>query len=93
MHLCSLLMFGLFRHYFLKESNIFIPEPGHEKSIVAVSALARAMKELDYAAVVRCVWRQGQTNVVLGVLLPFVSTQDNVVSMTSSCFVLMCYND
>ncbi|KAG0556988.1 hypothetical protein KC19_11G093300 [Ceratodon purpureus] len=66
------------RHYFLKESNIFVPEPGHEKSIVAVSALVRAMKELDYVAVVRCIWRQGQTNVVMGVLLPFVATQDNV---------------
>lgn len=66
------------RHYFLKESSIFLPEPGHQKSIVAVSALARAMKEHDYAAVVRCVWRQGQTNVVMGILLPFVSAQENV---------------
>lgn len=58
-----------------------MPEPGHQKSIVAVSALARAMKEHDYAAVVRCVWRQGQTNVVMGILLPFVSAQENVVSL------------
>ena len=60
-----------------------MPDPGHEKSIVAVSALARAMKESNYGALVRCVWRQGQSNVVMGVLLPFVSEQENVVSIIS----------
>lgn len=59
-------------------------DPGHEKSILAVSALARAMKQSDYGAVVRCVWRQGQTNLVMGILLPFVSEQENVVSVISS---------
>lgn len=68
------------RHYYLKEANIFVPEPGHQKSILAVSALARAMEASNQIALVRCVWRQGQNNVVLGVLTPYLATEDNVVS-------------
>lgn len=68
---------------------MFVAEPSHEKSILAVSALARALKETDYVAIVRCVWRQGQTNVVMGALVPFLSTQENVVGpvMSSGMFV------
>lgn len=68
------------RHYYMKDVNIFIAEPGNTKATLAVSALTRAMKEMNKAAIVRCVWRQGQTNVVLGVLTPNVSEKDNVVS-------------
>lgn len=68
------------RHYYMKDVNIFIAEPGNTKATLAISALARAMKEMNKAAIVRCVWRQGQANVVLGVLTPNVSEKDNVVS-------------
>ena len=57
----------------MKESNIFIPEPGNVKAIVALSALARAMQELRKVAIIRCVWR-------LGVLTPHVSKEDHRVS-------------
>lgn len=71
----------LLRHYYLKDVNIFIAEPGNKKAILALSALARAMKEMNKVAIVRCVWRQGQGNVVVGVLTPNVSDKDNTVSM------------
>lgn len=66
------------RQYYMKDVNIFIAEPGNTKAILAVSALARALKEMDKVAIVRCVWRQGQANVVVGVLTPNLS--DNRVS-------------
>ncbi|XP_060218825.1 ATP-dependent DNA helicase 2 subunit KU80 [Lycium barbarum] len=68
---------NIMRHYYLKDVNIFIAEPGNKKAILALSALARAMKEMNKVAIVRCVWRQGQANVVVGVLTPNVSDKDN----------------
>ncbi|OIT29116.1 PREDICTED: ATP-dependent DNA helicase 2 subunit KU80 [Nicotiana attenuata] len=68
---------NIMRHYYLKDVNIFIAEPGNKKAILALSALARAMKEMNKVAIVRCVWRQGQGNVVVGVLTPSVSDEDN----------------
>ncbi|KAL8062512.1 hypothetical protein ABFS82_02G151300 [Erythranthe guttata] len=64
---------NIMRHYYMKDVNIFIADPGNTKAILAVSALARAMKEMNKVAIVRCVWRQGQANVVVGVLTPNVS--------------------
>lgn len=64
----------------MKDVNVFIAEPGKMNATVAVSALARAMKEMNKVAIVRCVWRQGQGNVVVGVLTPNISDKDNVVS-------------
>ncbi|KAK3036017.1 hypothetical protein RJ639_030718 [Escallonia herrerae] len=61
------------KHYYMKDVNIFIAEPGNTKAILAVSALARAMKEMNKVAIVRCVWQQGQGNVVVGVLTPNLS--------------------
>ncbi|KAL8500243.1 hypothetical protein ACS0TY_020010 [Phlomoides rotata] len=69
---------NIMRHYFMKDTNLFIAEPGNTRSILAISALARAMKEMNKVAIIRCVWRQGQTNVVVGVLTPNVSEKDNV---------------
>ncbi|KAL3616562.1 ATP-dependent DNA helicase II subunit 2 [Castilleja foliolosa] len=69
---------NVMRHYYMKDVNIFIAEPGNAKAILAVSALARAMNEMNKAAIVRCVWRQGQSNVVIGVLTPNLSEKDNV---------------
>ncbi|CAA0842662.1 ATP-dependent DNA helicase 2 subunit KU80 [Striga hermonthica] len=69
---------NVMRHYYMKDVNIFIAEPGKTKAINAISALARAMKEMNKVAIVRCVWRQGQTNVVIGVLTPNISEKDNV---------------
>lgn len=63
----------------MKDVNIFIAEPGNTKAILAVSALARAMKEMSKVAIVRCVWRQGQANVVIGVLTPNVSERADIV--------------
>ncbi|KAK6162483.1 hypothetical protein DH2020_002324 [Rehmannia glutinosa] len=69
---------NIMRHYYMRDVNIFIAEPGNTKAIQAVSALARAMKEMNKVAIVRCVWRQGLTNVVVGVLTSNVSEKDNV---------------
>ncbi|KAF6138256.1 hypothetical protein GIB67_019426 [Kingdonia uniflora] len=66
------------RHYYMKDVNIFIAEPGNTKAILAVSALVRAMKEMDKVAILRCVWRQGQGNVVIGILTPNISNMENV---------------
>ncbi|XP_057980916.1 ATP-dependent DNA helicase 2 subunit KU80 isoform X2 [Malania oleifera] len=69
---------NIMRHYYMKDVNIFIAEPGNTKAILAVSAIARAMKEMNKVAILRCVWRQGRGNVVIGVLTPNVSDEDNV---------------
>ncbi|GMN54487.1 hypothetical protein TIFTF001_023604 [Ficus carica] len=69
---------NILRHYYMKDVNIFIPEPGNTRAILAVSALARAMKEANKVAIVRCVWRQGQGNVVVGVLTPNISDRENI---------------
>ncbi|KAL6974756.1 ATP-dependent DNA helicase II subunit 2, partial [Sarracenia purpurea var. burkii] len=36
------------------------------------------MKEMQKVAILRCVWRNGQGNVVIGVLTPNVSDKDNI---------------
>lgn len=64
----------------MKDVYIFIPEPGNNKAIVASSAIARAMKAMNKVAILRCVWRQGQGNVVVGVLTPNISCVDSIVS-------------
>lgn len=69
----------------MKDVNLFIAEPGNTKAIVAISALARAMKEMNKVAIIRCVWRQSQSNVVVGVLTPNVSEKDNIVSNKQTC--------
>lgn len=69
----------------MKDVNLFIAEPGNTKAILAISALARAMKEMNKVAIVRCVWKQRQTNVVVGVLTPNVSEKDNIVSNKQTC--------
>ncbi|XP_071736074.1 ATP-dependent DNA helicase 2 subunit KU80-like [Rutidosis leptorrhynchoides] len=69
---------NVMRHYYMKDVNIFIADPGNKKAAIAVSALARAMKEMNKVAILRCVWRQGQANVVIGVLTPNVSDKDNI---------------
>lgn len=67
------------RHYFMKDVFSFVPEPGNTKAVAAVSALARAMSEMNKVAILRCVWRQGQGNVALGVLTPNISSAKNVL--------------
>ncbi|KAL5564347.1 hypothetical protein UlMin_027511 [Ulmus minor] len=69
---------NIMRHYYIKDVNIVIAEPGNQRAILAVSALTRAMKEANKVAILRCVWRQGQGNVVVGVLTPNVSDRDNI---------------
>ncbi|URD75280.1 Ku C terminal domain like [Musa troglodytarum] len=69
---------NILRHYYMRDVYIFIPEPGNTKAIIAVSALAKAMKEMNKYAVLRCVWRQGQGNVSVGVLTPNLSSTDNI---------------
>ena len=63
----------------MKDVNIFMAEAGNTKAMLAVSALARAMKEMNKVAILRCIWRQGQANVVIGVLTPNVSDKENIV--------------
>lgn len=71
----------------MKDVYIFIPEPGNEKAIIAASSMARAMKELNKVAIVRCVWRNGQGSVIVGVLTPNISSVDIIVS---SAIFLLC---
>lgn len=75
------------RHHYMKDVNIFIADPGDQNAIVAVSALARAMKEMHKVAILRCVWRQGQGNVVVGVLTPNVSENDHIVCFNIELFI------
>lgn len=70
----------------MNDANIFIAEPSNTKAILAVSALARAMEETNKVAILRCVWRQGQGNVIIGILTPNVSDKDNVVSNSCNSF-------
>ncbi|XP_021858943.1 ATP-dependent DNA helicase 2 subunit KU80 [Spinacia oleracea] len=69
---------NILRQYYMKDVNIFIAEPGKKEAVTAVSALARAMKEMNKVAIVRCVWRQGQAGVAIGVLTPNVSVKENI---------------
>lgn len=73
------------RHYYMKDVNIVVPDPSKEKSVLAVSAIAREMKQTNKVAIVRCVWRNGQGNVVVGVLTPNVSERDDTVSYSFLC--------
>jgi ATP-dependent DNA helicase 2 subunit 2 len=65
----------------MKDVCLFIPEPGNTKAALAVSAIARAMHQMNKVAIVRCVWRQGQGNVAVGVLTPNISSVNNIVSI------------
>ncbi|KAF8762401.1 hypothetical protein HU200_009582 [Digitaria exilis] len=69
---------SILRHHFMKDVCLFIPEPGNTKATLAVSAIARAMHQMNKVAIVRCVWRQGQGNVAFGVLTPNISSVNNV---------------
>ncbi|CAL4937175.1 unnamed protein product [Urochloa decumbens] len=69
---------SILRHLFMKDVCLFIPEPGNTKATLAVSAIARAMHQMNKVAIVRCVWRQGQGNVSIGVLTPNISSANNV---------------
>ncbi|KAG8477368.1 hypothetical protein CXB51_030725 [Gossypium anomalum] len=66
------------RHCYMKDVYLFIAEPGNTRATLAVSAIARAMKEMNAVAILRCVWRQGQQNVVVGVLTPNISQNDKI---------------
>ncbi|CAH2035998.1 unnamed protein product [Thlaspi arvense] len=68
---------NILRHYYMKDVNIVVPDPSKEKSVIAVSAIAREMKQTNKVAIVRCVWRNGQGNMVVGVLTPNVSERDD----------------
>ncbi|KAK4284922.1 hypothetical protein QN277_001690 [Acacia crassicarpa] len=70
---------NIFRHHYMKDVFIFIAEPGNNKATLAVSALARAMKEKNKVAILRCVWRQGQGNVTIGALTPNVSDREDIM--------------
>ncbi|XP_022757093.1 ATP-dependent DNA helicase 2 subunit KU80 isoform X3 [Durio zibethinus] len=69
---------NIIRHYYMKDVYLFIAEPGNTRAILAVSAIARAMKEMNKVAILRCVWRQGQQNVVVGVLTPNISQNNKI---------------
>ncbi|KAI5391677.1 ATP-dependent DNA helicase 2 subunit KU80 [Lathyrus oleraceus] len=69
---------NVLRHQYMKEAYVFIAETGNTKAGLAVSALARAMREMNKVAILRCVWRHGQGSVVIGVLTPNVSDRENI---------------
>ncbi|RDX72569.1 ATP-dependent DNA helicase 2 subunit KU80, partial [Mucuna pruriens] len=69
---------NIFRHHYMKDVYVFLPEPGNTKAMLGLSALARAMKEMNKVAILRCVWRRGQANVVIGVLTPNLSDRENI---------------
>ncbi|XVF73400.1 hypothetical protein PTKIN_Ptkin12aG0198800 [Pterospermum kingtungense] len=66
------------RHYYMKDVYLFIAEPGNTRAILSVSAIARAMKEMNQVAILRCVWRHGHQNVFVGVLIPNISHSDKI---------------
>lgn len=74
----------------MKEAYVFIAETGNTKAGLAVSALARAMREMNKVAILRCVWRHGQGSVVIGVLTPNVSDRENIVG-SFFCLSFLCY--
>ncbi|XP_020219252.1 ATP-dependent DNA helicase 2 subunit KU80 isoform X1 [Cajanus cajan] len=69
---------NVLRHHYMKDVYAFLPEPGNTKAMLALSALARAMKEMNKVAILRCVWRRGQSNVIIGVLTPNLSDRENI---------------
>ncbi|XP_031400879.1 ATP-dependent DNA helicase 2 subunit KU80-like isoform X2 [Punica granatum] len=69
---------NIMRHHYMTDVRLFIAEPGDTEATIAISALARAMKRMNKVAILRCVWRKGQANVVIGVLTPNVSDDDNM---------------
>lgn len=77
----------------MKDANVFIAEPGNTRAILAVSALARAMKEMNKVAILRCVWRNGQGTVTIGVLTPNVSDTEKIVGFfyLSFLYCLLVY--
>jgi len=66
------------RHHFMKDVCLFVPKPGNKEAALAVSAIARAMGQMNKVAIVQCVWRHDQGNVALGVLTPNISSENNV---------------
>ena len=64
----------------MKDAYVFLPERGNTRAMVAVSALARAMKEMDKVAILRCVWTKGLKKVTIGVLTPNLSEKEHIVS-------------
>jgi len=77
----------------MKDVYVFLPASGNTKAMLALSAVARAMKQMNKVAIVRCVWRWEQANVFIGVLTPNLSVRENIVgfSVSASCiFVLVC---
>lgn len=77
----------------MKDVCLFVPEPGNMKATLAVSAIARAMHQMNKVAIVRCVWRQGQGNVALGVLTPNISSVNNVVSIIYMLFTFEIFDE
>ncbi|XP_016184209.1 ATP-dependent DNA helicase 2 subunit KU80 [Arachis ipaensis] len=69
---------NVLRHQYMKDVNVFVAETGNTKATLALSSLARAMKEMNKVAILRCVWRHGQANVVIGVLTPNLSDKENI---------------
>ena len=76
-----------YRHHYMKDVYVSLPKPGNTRAMIAVSVVARAMKEMNKVAIVRCVWRQRHANVVIGVLTPNLSDKENIVGFFCLCFL------
>ncbi|MED6145216.1 ATP-dependent DNA helicase II subunit 2 [Stylosanthes scabra] len=68
---------NVLRHHYMKDVKIFMAEPGNTKAMLALSALARAMKEMNKVAILRCVRGRGP-KVFIGALIPNVSDRENI---------------
>jgi len=44
----------------MKDVYVFLPESGNTKAMLALSTIARAIKEMNKVAILCCVWRRGQ---------------------------------
>ncbi|GBG79817.1 hypothetical protein CBR_g30081 [Chara braunii] len=65
------------RHQYMKDTNVFVPDPNNAKAAVALSALARALHAMGKVAIVRCVWRASRSPIVVGVLTPHLGQKEN----------------
>ncbi|MED6160576.1 ATP-dependent DNA helicase II subunit 2 [Stylosanthes scabra] len=69
---------NVLRHHYMEDVKILMAEPENTKAMLALSALARAMKEMNKVAILRCVRGRGKSKVFIGALIPNVSDRENI---------------
>ena len=72
----------------MKDVNIFIAEPGNTKAILAVSAIARAMKETNTVVILHCIIY----TISIKLISCFVQRVPIIcVSYQMPCYYLFCF--